>query len=159
ALIGFPDASQGIAESLARGNFISQFIVQSWIAGGSFIFGSGQVRWSGNGMANTGLGTGPELGDCALSFFLRQRFAMPALLVLNKRNACAFECPGENDQWLIAEANRREHLDDFFDVMPVDLLRAPTESFETPLEGVQVVSKRGRFALAKAIDVYQCDEI
>ena len=86
---------------------------------------------------------------------------MPAFFVLKERDAGPLEGLGEDDQGLGAQADRGEHLEDFFDIVAIDFLGAPAEGLEALLVSVEVVAKGGgslwprRLTSTMAIEVVQ----
>ena len=87
---------------------------------------------------------------------------MPALQVLKKGNPAALQSLGEDHQGLVAQADGGEHFEDLVEVVPVNLLSAPAESFEALLVHRKVMAQHGRLALAEAVHInhrYQIVEV
>src|SRR6266481_9068908 len=104
-------------------------------------------------MSYARLGAGLQLRDRSRGFLPGQRPAMPALLVLNKRDAGTFECLGQNHQRLRAQTSRSQYLDDFFDVMAIDFFCSPAECFEAAFINIQIMFESRWLALAQPIDI------
>jgi hypothetical protein len=84
---------------------------------------------------------------------------MPTLFVLDERNASAFERFGENDQRLIAEADRGEDFDDFVHVVAIDFLGAPAEGFESLFVSGNVMTESSFLALTKPVGIDNGDQV
>ena len=110
-------------------------------------------------MTDAGPGGGPQFGDGPPRLFLRERFAVPAFFVLQEGDAGPLEGLGEDDQGLGTQADRGEHLEHFFDVVPIDFLGAPSEGLEALLVSVEVVAKGCGLALAETVDVHNGDQV
>ena len=110
-------------------------------------------------MADARLGGGPQFGDGAGGFFLREGFAVPAFFVLEEGDASALKGLGEDNQGLGAQADGSEDLEDFLGIVPIDFLGAPAEGLEAFFVGVEVVAQGGRLALAETVDIHDGDEV
>ena len=84
ALVRLAHARERIAISFARGNRITGLVADRRVAGGRGVVGSGQLIRRGNGDAGSRFCTRLEFGDGLDSFLLAQRFAVPAVPVLQK---------------------------------------------------------------------------
>ena len=84
ALIHFADSQQRVAVGFARGNGIAEFVIDRRIICRRDIFRFGQLIRRGNRNADSGFCARLKFGDCFCGFFLVQRFAVPAVLVLQK---------------------------------------------------------------------------
>ena len=100
-----------------------------------------------------------KLGDGLGGLFLVQRFAVPAVLVLQKGNARALVSLGDDGERFVVKADAAQHLGDFLDVVAVNHFHAPAEGFKPFGIDADVVAERRRLALAEAVGVHDGDEI
>ena len=84
ALVHLADARERVAVGFARGDRIAGFVSERRIAGGRGVVRRGQLVRRGNRHADAGFGARLKFGDGLGGFFLVQRFAVPAVLVLQK---------------------------------------------------------------------------
>ena len=110
-------------------------------------------------MPAAGLRARLKLGDGFGGFVLGKRFAVPAVLVLQERNAGAFVSFRDDGQRLVVQTHAAQHFENFLDVVAVHILDAPAERLEPFAIDADVVAERGGLALAETVRIHDGDEI
>ncbi len=127
--------------------------------GGAFRDRRGTRRRRGDGHPGGGTRAGAQLGQGPGGFVLIERLAVPAVQVLQERNARALVGLGQDAEGLLVQTNAAEDLQDFFDVVAVHVFHAPAKGFKPLAVGGDVVAQRGRLALPQPVDIHEGNQV